>query len=129
MRLSNITIESQAYFPADGEYFAYFDDTSAASCSKALEYLETYIIAEGPFDGVLAFSQGASLASTLMIHNFKQTASSNSFNQYSNVLSLFLGSLQSTLPRYRVVKYDCSTVKPMERSFRYPRRTYGAQGT
>ena len=35
---------------------------------RALADLDAYIAAEGPFDGVLAFSQGASLAVTYLLH-------------------------------------------------------------
>lgn len=50
------------------ETFTYADETSAASCAKALTDLETYVAEYGPFDGVIAFSNGASLAATLIIH-------------------------------------------------------------
>ena len=46
----------------DGTFWAYFDPSSIASYIQALEQLDTYVAAEGPFDGVLAFSQGATLA-------------------------------------------------------------------
>ena len=44
----------------------------AESCRKAVDNLDQYIALEGPFDGVLAFSQGASLAATLMIRRATQ---------------------------------------------------------
>jgi pimeloyl-ACP methyl ester carboxylesterase len=52
------------------EFFSYLDPTSTSSCKTALDDLESYIATEGPFDGIMAFSQGAGLAASLMIrHN------------------------------------------------------------
>ena len=39
---------------------------------KALSDLERYVAEEGPFDGVLAFSMGATLAATLIINQFQE---------------------------------------------------------
>ena len=47
---------------ADATYWAYFDSTSISSYIQALDQLDTYLRAEGPFDAILAFSQGAGLA-------------------------------------------------------------------
>jgi pimeloyl-ACP methyl ester carboxylesterase len=49
------------------QYFSYFDRSSAASCLAAVNNLERYIAVQGPFDGVIAFSQGCALASTLLV--------------------------------------------------------------
>lgn len=46
--------------------FSYFKIDSLASYRSALEDLDAYIQAEGPFDAVMAFSQGASLAATVI---------------------------------------------------------------
>jgi hypothetical protein len=46
--------------------------TSAASSLKAIDELDAYIAAEGPYDGVIAFSQPATLVITLMIRKFKE---------------------------------------------------------
>ena len=66
-KLIQTASEIAAVFPVDDEYFAYFDDTSAKSCMQALDDLEAYIAAEGPYDAVLAFSQGVSLAITYLL--------------------------------------------------------------
>jgi predicted esterase len=50
----------------------YADDKSRESCVRALEDLENFLQEEGPFDGVMAFSQGAGLAASLMIHRSQQ---------------------------------------------------------
>ena len=52
---------------ADSTSQAYFDPAGPKSCRNALAQLATYLELEGPFDGVLAFSQGAVLAATLLV--------------------------------------------------------------
>lgn len=45
-----------------------------ASCCEALDDLDAYIRSAGPFDGVMAFSAGGILASTLIVRNAQQHA-------------------------------------------------------
>ncbi|KAF2752843.1 hypothetical protein EJ05DRAFT_480865 [Pseudovirgaria hyperparasitica] len=52
--------------PAD-EHFVYYKPSDPISFSKAVTDLGSYVADEGPFDGVMAFSQGTSLASAFMI--------------------------------------------------------------
>ena len=54
-----------ALFPND-QYFAYYDPTSVTSILQAVEDLSAYVATEGPFDGVMGFSQGAALAAMLL---------------------------------------------------------------
>ena len=54
-----------ALFPND-KYFAYYDPTNATSILQAVNDLSSYVSAEGPFDGVMGFSQGAALAAMLL---------------------------------------------------------------
>ncbi|KAH8695169.1 DUF341 domain protein [Talaromyces proteolyticus] len=61
-----IAPEINGYFPSADTYFSYYGN-SADSISLALSQLERYIDEEGPFDGVIAFSQGAVLLSTYLI--------------------------------------------------------------
>ncbi|KAJ5628129.1 hypothetical protein N7490_010357 [Penicillium lividum] len=42
--------------------FAICDPASPSSCLEAMENIERYIAAEGPFDGIMTFSQGTSIA-------------------------------------------------------------------
>lgn len=49
------------------EFFAYYEPYSADSFRKAVNDLQDYISAEGPFDAIIAFSQGASLAAALLL--------------------------------------------------------------
>lgn len=51
----------------DTGFYMYLDVTSIDSIQTALEDLADYVEAAGPFDGVMAFSQGAGLAAGLMI--------------------------------------------------------------
>ena len=53
--------------PSD-EFFAYADFNDLGSCVAALDQLGAYIAAEGPFDCLLAFSQGATIAATYLAH-------------------------------------------------------------
>ncbi|KAI0889176.1 serine hydrolase FSH [Annulohypoxylon maeteangense] len=54
------------------EYFAYSDPTVPASMSKAVANLDAYVDAQGPFDGVLAFSEGAGLTASYIAWKFRQ---------------------------------------------------------
>jgi len=55
------------------EFFAYTDnDNIKESCDDALDLLDAYLEAEGPFDGVLAFSQGASIVATYIARRLRQ---------------------------------------------------------
>ncbi|KAB5578103.1 DUF341 domain-containing protein [Coniochaeta sp. 2T2.1] len=47
-------------------FFAYYDTEQPSTILQAVDDLAEYVETEGPFDGVLAFSQGAALASMLM---------------------------------------------------------------
>ncbi|KAK2612684.1 hypothetical protein QQS21_001301 [Conoideocrella luteorostrata] len=49
------------------QYYAYYDLNSTASFITALDGLEKYAETEGPFDGVMAYSQGAGLAAMLLV--------------------------------------------------------------
>ncbi|KAE8554438.1 hypothetical protein EYB25_002977 [Talaromyces marneffei] len=51
-------------------YFGYYKPNDCNSFHKALDDLELFIQKEGPFDGVIGFSQGASLASALLLRNW-----------------------------------------------------------
>ena len=67
-----IAPEIKAYFPPTDTYYQYYDVGSASSMFNALSQLHAYIEVEGPFDGVLAFSQGASLAATYLFQFAQQ---------------------------------------------------------
>jgi predicted esterase len=60
--------EIQGFFSATDNYYQFYDQRSAASMATAISQFEAYLAAEGPFDGVIGYSQGAILAATYMIH-------------------------------------------------------------
>lgn len=59
-------VEIKAFYPSGDTYFSYYGITSD-SISQALSQLHRYIREEGPFDGIIGFSQGAVLISTYLI--------------------------------------------------------------
>ena len=67
-------------FAGDDKFYSYFDPESVESCRKALDDLDAYIAAEGPFDAILAFSQGAALAATLIVRKFSQESKQQHVN-------------------------------------------------
>lgn len=69
MSLTQYT-ELAAFFPDNDDYFDYWGD-SMESKSKAISDLERMLEEEGPFDGVLAFSQGTMLAMTYILREAK----------------------------------------------------------
>lgn len=52
---------------AEDKYYTYFDSSSIPSYIWAVEQLNDYVLAKGPFDGVLAFSQGTGLAAMHLV--------------------------------------------------------------
>lgn len=58
-------------------YFGYFDNTSSEGFRKAIDAFDAYILDEGPFDGVIAFSPGALLTSTLLARKEKDQKDSS----------------------------------------------------
>lgn len=64
---TSIAPEIKAYYPSSSSYFNYFDFDSTSSARTALVNLATFIALEGPYDVVLAFSHGATLAATYLV--------------------------------------------------------------
>jgi predicted esterase len=58
--------ELASYSNSSDEHYAYYG-MSDTSFIAALDDLEAYIEAEGPYDGVMAYSQGAGLATMLLV--------------------------------------------------------------
>ncbi|ORX96599.1 serine hydrolase FSH [Clohesyomyces aquaticus] len=52
----------------DPPYWAYYKDPAFDSIAQAHELIEEAIEVEGPFDGILGFSQGAALAMSYLLH-------------------------------------------------------------
>ncbi|KAJ5925180.1 hypothetical protein N7454_007819 [Penicillium verhagenii] len=58
--------------PTGDQGFSYFDPDSVPASLKAVKDLEHFIEKEGPYDGVLGFSQGMMLACTLLMRNVQE---------------------------------------------------------
>ncbi|ROV86859.1 hypothetical protein VMCG_10814 [Cytospora schulzeri] len=58
----------KAFAGPEDECLQYVDYNSTESCLKGLHDLEKLVDEEGPFDGVMSFSLGATLAASLMVH-------------------------------------------------------------
>ncbi|KAF3066463.1 hypothetical protein GL218_09005 [Daldinia childiae] len=69
--------EIKHLLPTGYETYTYFDYTSEKSTRKAVDDLETFLQTDGPYDGVIAFSQAASLVSTWMLRQAKKGKHSN----------------------------------------------------
>jgi hypothetical protein len=72
----NLPKEISSIFSSDSSYYSYFDHTSVKSVQNALLQLDDYISNEGPFDGLLAFSQGAGLGAMYLVQNAKDKRNS-----------------------------------------------------
>ncbi|PYH88110.1 hypothetical protein BO71DRAFT_404105 [Aspergillus ellipticus CBS 707.79] len=57
---------------AEDEFLMYVSIDLPASHAAGLRQLEHFIATEGPFDGLMAFSQGAACAATYLIHRIQQ---------------------------------------------------------
>ncbi|KAF2690331.1 hypothetical protein K458DRAFT_288949 [Lentithecium fluviatile CBS 122367] len=64
--------EIHAIMSPSEKYFGYFDEHSPQSVLDAVNNLERYIDIRGPFDGLIAFSQGGVLASTLLVRQARR---------------------------------------------------------
>ncbi|USP75030.1 hypothetical protein yc1106_02304 [Curvularia clavata] len=55
-----------------GPYLCYYDLPTPEKVQSAFDYINEVIEEEGPFDGVFGFSQGAALASSMMLEHYKR---------------------------------------------------------
>jgi pimeloyl-ACP methyl ester carboxylesterase len=60
----------EALFPVQDDYFDYYDSSSSSQV-KALKDLEDFVQHDGPFDGLIAFSHGAVLATAFLMKEAK----------------------------------------------------------
>ena len=65
--LCNDEIELAGVSNPEDQHYAYADPGSAQTYLTALDQIDAFVSAEGPFDGVFAFSQGAGLAIQYMV--------------------------------------------------------------
>ncbi|KAL8942171.1 MAG: hypothetical protein Q9216_001818 [Gyalolechia sp. 2 TL-2023] len=71
--------------PAPGPYLCYYKIPTTAHVTAAHDLVLDFIDDEGPFDGIIGFSQGAALASSLMLQRAKDPAAEPLFQ-----LAIFL---------------------------------------
>jgi len=55
------------------KYFKYYEEGSQSSFLKALVDMERYVLSEGPFDALLAFSQGSTVGAGFALRMEKQS--------------------------------------------------------
>lgn len=87
--------ELRPFFPMNGEYFDYFSPDSVESVKQALDDLSGFIESNGPYDGIIAFSQGGCLASTFLI----QQTTLHPKTPLPFKCAIFLSSINPTDPR------------------------------
>lgn len=64
--------EIQGFLSSGDDSFQYFEANDVKTCQKVLIDLRNYLAVEGPFDGVIAFSQGVTVASTLIVQHARR---------------------------------------------------------
>ncbi|MCJ1390656.1 hypothetical protein MMC18_003517 [Xylographa bjoerkii] len=69
-RAMNTAIEGVS--KVDDEYFVYYEAFDRRSFDKAVQDLGRYVADEGPFEGVIAFSHGCSLAAAFLLEQQRQ---------------------------------------------------------
>jgi hypothetical protein len=69
---TNVRSAVEALSTPNERYFKYYEEGSVDSYSKAVADMDRYIELEGPFDAVLAFSQGSSVAAGFLMKTQSQ---------------------------------------------------------
>lgn len=87
----------EPFVSSSDEFLRYADETSSESCRKALSDLEAYIAEDGPFDGVMAFSQGAVLAVSLFLQRMEQDPQKAQLNPVFRCAIFFSGGVPEDL--------------------------------
>ena len=81
----NLCTEIKSFYP--GPYYCYYNLPTHDLVQQAQSYIEEVIEDEGPFDGVIGFSQGAALAASIMLEHSKTRPLEDTFK-----LSIFAGA-------------------------------------
>ena len=105
-------------FGDDTDCYSFFDGSFASSILEAINALHDYAIRNGPFDGVIGFSQGAVLAATLIIaaqsESLPQTGQSKLKNPFSCAI-LLCGGLPFDMVALQENRVSQLTPKPGQR--------------
>ena len=97
--------------PGD-EFFRYVDENSPASFVKAMADLNSYITEEGPFDGVMGFSEGAALAASLIIQKLQENRRQQQLYPLFKCAVFFSGgvpmdpSTGAEMPKRRLMNFE-----------------------
>ena len=87
--------------------YAYFDERHPESGFAAYHYLEEYLHDEGPYDGVIAFSQAGTMILTYLIHLAKQNPQAEMPFKFAIILSITHPPLDyQALQKGRVMAVD-----------------------
>jgi len=88
-----------------GPYYTYFEVPTKCQVQEALELLEEFIEDEGPFDGVIAFSNGAAVAASYLLQDSKRPSPQHPFKcavffvpLCPSILTPYLLRVRSTAP-------------------------------
>ncbi|KAI0376972.1 DUF341 domain protein [Hypomontagnella monticulosa] len=76
---AEVAPELQSMLSSTDDCFSYLDFDDMDSCNAALDQLDAYLTVEGPFDAVLAFSQGATIAATYIVRKLKANSELEKF--------------------------------------------------
>ena len=84
------------------------EEYSPRGFDKVVEDLEAYIVSDGPFDAVMAFSSGAALAATLIIRKTQQNMWEQNLSPVFKCAFFFSGGIPGVLERDEVRAADPS---------------------
>ncbi|PYI05348.1 hypothetical protein BO78DRAFT_430706 [Aspergillus sclerotiicarbonarius CBS 121057] len=91
----------------DEPVYAYFDEHHPESGFAAYHYLEEYLHDEGPYDGVIAFSQAGTMILTYLIHLAKKDPRAEMPFKFAIILSITHPPLDyQALQKGRVMAID-----------------------
>ncbi|GAA91229.1 major facilitator superfamily transporter [Aspergillus luchuensis IFO 4308] len=96
----------------DEPVYAYFDEHNPQTGFAAYHYLEEYLLEEGPYDGVIAFSQAGTMILTYLIHLAKQNPRAEMPFKFAIILSITHPPLDyEALQKGRVMTVDLEATK------------------
>ncbi|KAK3046349.1 hypothetical protein LTR09_012165 [Extremus antarcticus] len=84
----------------DGPTFCFMESVRPHDVRNALDYLEHFVVEEGPFDGLIGFSQGASLALTYLLQHATDTSSGGDSDAHNNAFALKWAVFLSAIPAF-----------------------------
>lgn len=96
----------------DEPVYAYFDEHNPQTGFAAYHYLEDYLLDEGRYDGVIAFSQAGTMILTYLIHLAKRDPQAEMPFKFAIILSITHPPLDyEALQKGRVMTVDLEATK------------------